>query len=96
MAKQITIDLNAEPDLKELTAECSPGEKLKLEVSIRAKDDQTLTVVIDEAEKMDSEGDDEEMDDEEDSELSSDGSDSKMADMKSGPKPPKGMLGGKY
>lgn len=93
MSKQITIDLNAEEDLKDLTAELSPGDKLKLEVSIRAKDDQTLTIVIDEAEKMDSDGDEEEMDEEDDS---SDGPDSEMKDMKSGPKPPKGMLGGKF
>lgn len=48
MAK-LTIDLKANPDVADLVAAMQVGEKVRLDTTIQAKDDQTLTLTLDEA-----------------------------------------------
>lgn len=46
---RITIDLNQNPEVKDLAASMQPGDRITLETSIQAKDDQTLTLTLDTA-----------------------------------------------
>lgn len=50
----IDIDLKQNPDIANLVADLEPGAKIELSTSIKAKDDQTLTLTIESA----SEGED--------------------------------------
>lgn len=92
MSKQYDIDLNNETELKDKVAEMGVGEKLKLEVTIKAKTDQTLSVVIDACEPMDGHEYEDDDDDDSDHDME-DVSDEDIEDMKRGPKPPKRGLG---
>lgn len=45
----ITIDLNREPELKDLLADKQPGDKIDLHCSIKSIDDQTAVMTFEEA-----------------------------------------------
>jgi hypothetical protein len=45
----IVIDLNKEPELKDLLADKNPGDKLDLHCSIKSIDDQTVVLTFEEA-----------------------------------------------
>lgn len=64
----ITLDLNKNPDLKDLVATMSVGDQVRLETSIKSKDDQTLTLTLESAE----EGEAMESDEDEDEDLDGD------------------------
>jgi hypothetical protein len=48
-----TIDLKKNPDLAALVADKEPGDWIELRVSIKAKDDQTLTYRIEDCDDCD-------------------------------------------
>lgn len=45
----ITIDLVKDPEIKDLIADMQPGDLVDLHCSIKAMDDQTLTLTVTEA-----------------------------------------------
>lgn len=47
----ITLDLKKEPDIAALVADMQPGDPVTLHTTVKAKDDQTLTLTLEEAEE---------------------------------------------
>ena len=64
----ITIDLKKNPDVADLVADMDPGTSICLTTSIKAKDDQTLTLTLDSAEECESKDEEDAEDSEEDTE----------------------------
>lgn len=58
--QNVPLDLKKNPDIKNLAADLEVGDRVCLYGSIKAKDDQTMTVTIDEVEEDRSEKEDEE------------------------------------
>lgn len=84
----IDIDLTKNPDLAALVADKEPGDWIELRASIKAKDDQTLSLRLeecDDCEKSKDEGD------EEDSADTADETDSEDAPEKAAEKPGKSL-----
>ena len=61
----LQIDLLKNPEVKDLVTDLQPGDAIKLHCSIKALDDQTLTLTLDEAEEGDAVEEDEGDEDEE-------------------------------
>jgi preprotein translocase subunit YajC len=47
----LTIDLKREPEIADLVADLQPGDPVLLHTTIKAMDDQTLTLTLEEAEE---------------------------------------------
>lgn len=58
--QKLLIDLKKNPEVADLVSTMQPGDKIVLETSIKAKDDQTLTLTMESASSGESSlGDDE-------------------------------------
>lgn len=68
MSQVVALDLNKNPDLKDLIADMEAGAAIDLHCSLRRKDDQTVEVRIQSASAGEEEEKDEETGDMEDSE----------------------------
>jgi hypothetical protein len=49
MSQRLTIDLNQNPEVKNLVSDMEVSDRVKLETTIVSKDDQTLVVELEEA-----------------------------------------------
>lgn len=91
----VTIDLKKNPEIADLVSDKSVGDGVTLHTSIKAKDDQTLTLTVEEAEdggSYDSEDDgmeDEESDSEDDEEPAGNGTDQINPEAAVPPGPPR-------
>lgn len=91
----ISLDLANNPDLKSLVADMEPGSKIMLKAAIKSKDDQSVTLTVEEASSEDGEEVVEETDDAAEDDAEEDSEDAEEESIMDKPKK-KGIIPDAY